>query len=138
MVFHSEYQMFEFGTGGFGGNKKNTGLTRIQDNPEINQTSAKHFKIETKSLNNDYEDNLSEEDLRISYYSSRHPRQYYSKYEFFPQAPICHGRYYFGAVLLNLIGSHMDGDANRVKSAKVACTLFDKAYCFALHISSPL
>lgn len=72
---------------------------------------------------------MSDLDMKISYYSSFHPRQYYSnQYKFIPN-PVAHGRYTFAGAIKLILFKYGDGNVEKFKAAKVREIKQDQNTC---------
>lgn len=116
--FKSEYQMFEVGTGGFNGNKTSSHLSRtVEPNSYSVPDSILAFQTVVPK---GYKLEMSDSDMKISCYSSFHPRQHYSHQYEFIKSPVAHGRYTFAALIQLILFKYGNGNVEKFKAAKVS------------------
>lgn len=88
--------------------------------------------------------NPSLDDMKKSVFHRDHCRQQYDIAENFSLQPNCHGRYYLGAVIQQILGHFANGDMRRFEKVKVKSTsifsecLFVKIVPFQTRYSNPV
>jgi hypothetical protein len=116
-VFTVEYQMYEVGTGGYGGKRKSEKGTLTLPPPA--EAPDQVLEFQTKSISERGMKFLTPEDAQISTYDIDHPRQHFALKEDLASLPIVHGRYFYAATLRLILKHYGHSDVANFDSAKV-------------------
>lgn len=82
------------------------------------------FEFKTKAFNSTMFFNPTPNDMKESLFSPNHWRQYHDITKHFKSEPNCHGRYYLGAVINQILDHFANGDATLLKRVQVINRFF--------------